>query len=118
MLIRSLLIGIALLCSQTFCCAQHEDAILQMWLKQNSDVDHITIDVLTELRKLLPTDSSRASLELEQALWQSARTKQCHQEARSYPRKERKQREQECLYKAATKRLDELLIRYDELYPN
>jgi hypothetical protein len=69
------------------------------------------------LRKLLPPDSSRAALEQEQAMWQSARTNRCHQEARSYPRKQRKLREQECLYEAGVQRLEELLIRYDELYP-
>lgn len=77
-------------------------------------LDELTLAVMVELQKLLPTDSARATLEKEQRHWSQARTKRCRAEGRSVVRKQRKQQELGCSRWAALARLEELLIRYDE----
>ncbi len=78
-------------------------------------LDELTQGVMVELQKLQPTDSARATMEKEQRYWSEARTKQCHAEGRMVGRKQRKQQELGCRRWAALARLEELLIRYDEL---
>jgi|GEM_PF-3950650 hypothetical protein len=78
-------------------------------------LDELTQGVMVELQKLQPTDCARATMEKEQRYWSKARSTQCRAEGRSVGRKQRKQQELGCRRWAALARLEELLIRYDEL---
>ena len=90
---------------------------LEVLVAENANIDTLIENMIPELLKVQPTDSARAWVRKEHKLWLKERSKQCRREARTVPRDRRSVREQGCHKWAGLWRLEELLMRYDELAP-
>jgi len=86
-------------------------------LAENANIDTLIKHLVRELLVVQPTDSARAWVCKEHKIWLKERSRQCRREGRSVPRDGRVLREQGCRKWAGIWRLEELLMRYDELAP-
>ncbi|MEO7081893.1 MAG: hypothetical protein ABIY71_10215 [Flavobacteriales bacterium] len=91
---------------------------LESTMAESLNIDQLISQMIPELMVVLPSDAARKHLEMEQSIWLKQRAQQCRKESRSAGRESRDVRLWGCHKWAGTCRLEQLLVRYDELVPD
>lgn len=90
---------------------------LEQTMAGSMNIDRLTADMIQVLLPVLPSDEARKHFEVEQSIWLKQRAQQCRKESRTVSRESRDVRLWGCHKWAGTCRLEQLLVRYDELVP-